>query len=149
MDQYDLDIRSSATRHISDLGQKVKVKIEFGQNTQSGDAVIGQVAGIGQHSSLEDIYGHEILLHPGNICALVFERVFHLSSKILSYCFSSLLSCKYSTSFVISFLQLNFLINHTFIYTSLSYIFYGFLIFQLFNLPERNFLALFSLIFLF
>ena len=55
MDHYDLDIRSSATRHISDLGQKVKVKIEFGQKPKSGDVIIAQVVTVGQHFSLEDI----------------------------------------------------------------------------------------------
>ena len=71
MKEYHLDIRSSATRHISDLGPKVKIKTEFGLKPRIGDVVIGQIVKIGQHFFIEDPFGHEILLHPGNICALV------------------------------------------------------------------------------
>lgn len=71
---YQIDIRSSSTRHITPLKENQLTDDCFGSHPQVGDVVIAEVAEIGQHNRFEEPQGREIIISPGNILALVLGR---------------------------------------------------------------------------
>ena len=72
--RYPINIRSSSTRRVYSLSSLQTVDASYGCNPECGDVVIGEVSEIGQHIKFEEPAGREIILHRGNVVAVVLGR---------------------------------------------------------------------------